>query len=417
MGKTLAEKILSAHADHDVKPGEFATVRADFVYAHDGTGPLMVRQMKAMGIEKLYDPSRSAILMDHAVPSPRMEFSNDHELLREFCKRTGAILSDVGGGVAHQIVIEEYARPGNVVIGADSHSVTSGALGAFATGMGSTDVGVAMAFGYTWMLVPESFQIFLHGNLAPGVYSKDFVLNLIAKIGSSGATYKVLEFLGPALAKLSITARATISNMAVECGAKAGIFPSDEQTRIFLKKHDRGKDFRELNPDPDALYARKWELDLSQVEPTVACPHLVENIKAVKEVGDVRVAQEFIGTCTNGGLEDIQIAARILKGRRVHPETRLIVALGSRRVQLAAMQDGTLQSLIEAGAIISGPGCGPCVGIQGGILGDGEVCVGTQNRNFKGRMGNPKGIIYLASPATAAATAITGKITDPREFL
>jgi 3-isopropylmalate/(R)-2-methylmalate dehydratase large subunit len=317
----------------------------------------------------------------------------------------------------HNVVSEKYAKPGNVIVGADSHTCTQGALGAFATGMGSTDVAVALAFGYTWMRVPESFQVVLEDNLPKGVYTKDFMLYFIGKIGANGATYKALEFMGPGLKNLSVAARATIANMAIECGAKAGLFPADEQTRLFLKEQGREKDHQELTSDPDAAYERRLEFNLSEMEPVVACPHFVDKVKPIREVGEVKADQVFIGTCTNGRLEDLQIAAQILRGRRAHPETRLIITLSSRRAYLEALRDGTLQALIEAGGIVNGPGCGPCVGIHEGVLGDGEVCVGTQNRNFEGRMGNPRGFIYLASPATAAATAITGKLTDPREFL
>ena len=417
MGKTLTEKILSTHAGKEVKPGEFASVSVDFAYVHDGTGPLAVQQLKAMGVEKLSNPARSAVFLDHASPSPRMELSNDHKFLREFCRRTGAVLSEVGEGISHNIVSEKYARPGDVIVGADSHSCTSGALSAFATGMGSTDVAVAMAFGYTWMRVPESFRVFLQGQFPRGVYAKDFVLHFIGTVGANGATYKALEFQGPGMENLSVSSRATMANMAVECGAKAGLFPSDEMTRIFLKEQGREKDYRELAPDGDAKYEREFEFDLSRLEPTVACPHFVDNVKTIRDVGGVKVHQVLIGTCTNGRLEDLRIAAQILKGRRVDRETRLIVTLSSRRVYNEILRDGTLQALIEAGGMVIGPGCGPCVGVHEGVLADGEVCLGTQNRNFEGRMGNPRGYIYLASPATAAATAIAGKITDPREFL
>ncbi|MBM4330537.1 MAG: 3-isopropylmalate dehydratase large subunit [Deltaproteobacteria bacterium] len=417
MGKTLAEKILSHHAGHDVKSGEFAMVKVDFTYAHDGTAPLTVQQMEAMGIKKLNHPSQCAVFLDHAAPSPRLEHSNDHQSLRNFCRRTGAVLFDIGEGVSHNIVSEKFARPGDLILGADSHTCTLGALAAFSTGMGSTDIAAAMAFGHTWMRVPEPFEVYLKGALSPGVYSKDFILHFIGTIGADGATYKALEFIGPALEKLSVAARATISNMAIECGAKAGLFPSDTLTRLFLREHGREHDYRELAPDSDARYERKFQFDLSRLEPMVACPHFVDQVKPISQVERVNVAQVLIGTCTNGRLEDLHIAARFLKGRRVGPETRLIVTLSSKKVFLEAMADGTLRTFLEAGGVLTGPGCGPCVGVHQGILADGEVCVGTQNRNFEGRMGNPKGFIYLTSPATAAATAIAGRLTDPREFL
>ena len=417
MPQTMTEKILSLHAGHEVRGGEFAVCCVDFAYVQDGTGPLTVRQIEALGVERLSAPQRCAAFLDHASPSPRRELSNDHRLLRDFCARTGAILSEIGCGISHNVVSELYAKPCTLIVGADSHTCTGGALGAFATGMGSTDVAVAMAFGYTWLRVPESWKVWAEGEFPRGVYSKDFMLHLIGTIGADGATYKALEFLGPAMEALSMAGRFTMSNMAVECGAKVGLFPTDAKTRGFLKEHGREQDFRPIAPDPDAEYERELTFDVSTLEPTVACPHFVDNVKTVREAGEVKADQVFIGTSTNGRLEDFRIAASILKGRRVAPGTRLLVTPGSRRVYMDALADGTIQTLAEAGAVVTGAGCGACVGVHEGVLGDGEVCVATQNRNFKGRMGNPNSFIYLVSPATAAATAITGRLTDPREFL
>jgi 3-isopropylmalate/(R)-2-methylmalate dehydratase large subunit len=416
MGKTLTEKIISAHADHDVKPGEFAVVCVDFAYMQDGTGPLTIQQMEAMDLKRVRDPSRCAVFLDHASPSPRLELSNDHKLLRTFCERTGVIFSDIGGGISHNVVCDSYVKPGNVIVGADSHTCTGGALCAFATGMGSTDVAVAMAFGYTWMRVPEPWKIFVKGDFAKGVYSKDLMLHFIGTIGADGATYKALEFLGPAIDKLSIPSRITIANMAVECGAKVGLFASDEKTLLFLNEHGREEDYKGLTPDNDATYERVFEFDVTTLEPTVAFPHFVDNVKPISSVGEVKVDQVFIGTCTNGRLEDFQIAASILKDRHVSSRTKLILTPSSPKIYMEMARTGILQTFIEAGGVVTGPGCGPCVGVHEGVLADDEVCVSTQNRNFKGRMGNPKSSIYLASPATAAATAITGKITDPRAF-
>ena len=418
MGKTLAEKILGEHAGHEVSAGEFAIVRVDFAYVQDGTGPLTVRQLDAMGIEKLHDPSHCAVFLDHASPSPRLELSNDHKLLRAFCDRTEAILSDIGNGISHTVAAEKYVNPGDVVVGADSHTCTTGALGAFATGMGSTDVAVAFAFGQTWMRVPETFKIVVTGQLPTGVYSKDFMLHLIGTLGADGATYKSLEFVGETMTNLSMDGRLAMANMAVECGAKVGLFPPDEITRTYLEAAGRGDRFREIAADEDAEYEQVFEFDASKLRPMVARPHFVDNVCAVEDVEEeVRTDQVFIGTSTNGRLEDFQIAACILKGRRIHPNVRLIVTPGSRNVYLKGLQDGTFQTFMEAGGVVTGPGCGACVGVHEGVLADGEVCVSTQNRNFKGRMGNPNAFIYLVSPATAAATAIAGKLTDPREFL
>ena len=417
MGQTISEKILSAHAGRQVNSGEFTTLKVDLAYVQDGTGPLTVKQIEKMELERLAAPERSLVFLDHASPSPRRELANSHRLLREFCRRTGAVLAEVGEGVCHNVASESWVKPGDVVVGADSHTCTGGALGAFATGMGSTDVAVAMALRQTWMRVPESWKVEVTGEWPRGVGSKDFMLHLIGTIGADGATYKALEFHGPAMRDLEMAGRFTIANMAVECGAKAGLFPTDEKTRRFLEEHGRGGDFRDVQPDPDAEYERVLRLDVTGLQPTVARPHFVDNTCPVSEVGEVHVDQVFIGTCTNGRLDDLRICAAILRGRKVARGTRVIVTPPSRRVFLEGLAEGLFQTLAEAGCVITGPGCGACVGVHGGVLADGEVCLSTQNRNFQGRMGNPEGLIYLASPATAAASAVTGRITDPREFL
>ncbi len=417
MGKTLAEKILGAHAGHDVRPGQFAIVRVDLAYVQDGTGPLTISQMEKMGLSRLAHPNRTIVFLDHASPSPRLELSNDHKLLRDFCRRTGAVLSDVGQGISHNVANEEYANPGEVIVAADSHTCTNGAMCAFATGMGSTDVAVAMALGHTWMRIPESWRVAVKGTFPKGVYAKDFMLNFIGTIKADGAVYKALEFVGPAMDSLSLAGRLTIANMAVECGAKVGLFNSDELTRQYLDRLGRREEYLPLSADPDALYERVLEFDVGGFEPMMACPHFVDNVKPIRDVEPIHVDQVFIGTSTNGRLEDFHQAAAILQGKSVASGTRLLVTPGSRRVLLEGLTDGTFQIFAQAGGIITGPGCGACVGVHEGVLADGEVCVATQNRNFKGRMGNPNSFIYLASPASAAAAAITGRITDPRDFL
>jgi 3-isopropylmalate/(R)-2-methylmalate dehydratase large subunit len=419
MGQTMTEKVLSAHAAHKVRSGDYTTLCVDLAYVQDGTGPLTVRQIAKMGLDKLSDPKRAIAFLDHASPSPRLELSNDHKFLREFCERTGAILSDVGCGISHNVASEQYVKPGDVVVGADSHTCTGGALGAFATGMGSTDIAVAMALGQTWMRVPESWKIVVQGRFPKGVFSKDFMLHFIGTITADGANYKALEFVGPAMQGLSMAARFTMSNMAVECGAKVGMFPSDETTRTYLKEHGREGDYQELAADADAVYERVMDFDVTTLEPTVSCPHFVDNTKTAREVEKekIKVHQVFFGTSTNGRLEDFHVVASMLKGKKVSKGLRALVTPGSQRVLLDGLADGTFRTLAEAGCVVTGPGCGACVGVHEGVLADGEVCVATQNRNFKGRMGNPKSFIYLASPATAAATALTGYITDPRAFL
>ncbi len=417
MGKTLAEKILSKKSGSDAKAGDIVIARVDLVFVQDTTGPLTVRQFQASGFKGLANPQKTALFIDHAAPSPNNELSNDHLLLRQFAQQTGAIISDVGGGVCHQIVVESLAKPGDVIVGADSHTVTAGGLGAFATGMGSSDVAVVFGLGKTWFRVPESFRIVLSGNFQKGVCAKDLVLHLIGQLGADGATYKAVEFGGDTVGAMSLSQRFTIANMAVEAGAKVGLFPSDETTRNYLAEQGRGNHYQPIFPDADAIYEQTLNIDVANLEPTISQPHTVDNTAPVRELKGTKIQQVFIGTCTNGRLEDLEIAANILKGKKCHPQTRLVVTPASRQVLVGAIKAGYIQSLIEAGAAILPPGCGPCLGLHQGVLGDGEACLSTSNRNFKGRMGNPKAFVYLGSPATAAATALAGEITDPREVV
>ncbi len=417
MGKTISEKILSEHAGRDLRAGDFAVVRVDLGYVQDGTGPLTVRKLEQMGLESVFDPKRCLLFLDHASPCPRMELANDHKFLRDFAARTGAVLSDVGNGISHQVVTESYACPGQVIIGADSHTCTNGALGAFATGMGSSDVAAVFGLGKTWMRVPETFRVVGNGRFQKGVFAKDFIIHLIGLIGDDGATYKAIEYVGEAMESLGMAGRLTIANMTVESGGKTGIFPPDAVTRQWLEQMGRGGAFREIRSDPDAVFERTVEIDVSRLEPTVACPHFVDNAKPIGQIGDVPVDMVWIGSSANGRLEDFHIAAKILKGRKANPRTRIIATPASRAIYAQAMADGTWDAFIAAGAVITGPGCGPCVGVHEGVLADNDVCVATQPRNFKGRMGNPKASIYLANPAVAAASAVKGRIADPREFL
>jgi len=417
MGMTLAEKILSEHAGKEVRAGEIAIVKVDLAYTQDGTGPLAVRKIQEMGFEKVYNPQRTIFFFDHASPSPRFELSNDHAFLRDFAKKTGIEVSDIGFGISHQVVAEKWVRPGRVVIGADSHTCTGGALGAFATGVGSTDAGVAIALGKVWLRVPETLRVVVEGKLPAGVYGKDIILHLIGKIGAAGATYKALEFVGETIENLEMAGRMTIANMAVEAGAKVGLFSSDEVTRGWLSRMGRPEDFKPMASDADATYETTVKINAKELKPTIACPHQVDHTKTIDEIGEVKVDQVFLGTSCNGRLEDLHIAAKILKGRTLHPKTRMIVTPGSHLVYKEALKDGTIEVFVEAGALITAPGCGACVGLHEGVLGDGEVCLATQPRNFKGRMGSPKSFIYLGSPAVAAATAIEGKIADPRKYL
>ena len=417
MRQTIAEKIISNHVGYDVKVGELVIAKVDVAAVQDGTGPLTVQEFKKLGKEKLANPERSILFIDHAAPSPRKELSNTHMVLREFAKEYGAVLSEVGEGVCHQRLIETFVNPGEILVGADSHTCTSGALGAFATGMGSTDIAVAMALGKTWLKVPATFKVEVEGDFQKGVYPKDLILHLIGKIGADGATYKALEFSGSTIEKMEMSDRFTIANMAVEAGAKAGLFITDEKTKAYLKEKGREDKFVEIRPDKDAVYEKIIKIDASKLKPTISCPHTVDNTKTVDELQNIKINQVFIGTCTNGRIEDLRIAAEILKNKKVNPDVRLLISPASRTVFLQALKEGLIEIFVESGASIVTSGCGPCVGVHAGILGDGEICLATQNRNFQGRMGNTKGFIYLSSPAVAAYSAIKGYIADVREVL
>jgi 3-isopropylmalate/(R)-2-methylmalate dehydratase large subunit len=415
VGKTLAEKILSKKSGVNAGAGDIVISKVDLVFVQDTTGPLTVRQFLESGIKDPANREKTILFMDHAAPSPQSALSNDHIFLRQFAAQTGVKLSDVGEGVCHQIVAESYARPGDVIVGSDSHTVMAGGLGAFATGMGSSDVAIAMALGKTWFRVPEAVRVQVTGSFQRGVYSKDLILHLIGRIGADGATYLSLEFTGEDIARM--TERLTISNMAVEAGAKVGLFPSDQITKEYLESRGRGKDYQPIAADADARYAQTVNIDLNKLEPTISKPHTVDNTATARELRGTKIQQAFIGTCTNGRLEDLALAASILKGKKRHPDTRLIVGPASKTILLEAIKKGYITTLIEAGAIILPPGCGACLGLHQGVLGNGEACLSTANRNFKGRMGNPDSFIYLASVATAAVSSIKGEITDPREAM
>ena len=411
MGQTIVEKIISEHAGKDVHAGELVISKVDVAAVQDGTGPLTVQEFKKLGVAKLKNPERSILFIDHAAPSPRKELSNTHLVLREFSKEYGAVLSDVGAGVCHQRLIETFVNPGEVLVGADSHTCTSGALGAFATGMGSTDIAVAMALGKTWLKVPATFKVVVTGKFREGVCSKDLMLYFIGMIGADGATYKALEFTGDTIDNMTMSERFTLANMAVEAGAKCGLFKTDDKTQAFLNERGRGDKFRKIEPDSDAVYERVIEIKAEDVPHTVSCPHTVDNTKPASELKDVKVNQVYVGTCTNGRIEDLRVVADILKDKTVHPDVRMLICPASKDIYLKALEEGLIDIFVKANASILPPGCGPCVGVHAGTLGDGEVCLATQNRNFQGRMGNTKGFIYLASPYVAAYTALRGYIS------
>ncbi len=416
-GKTIAEKILSAHSGTDAHAGDIVVADVDFVMGQDGTSPLAIRALERMGVDGVFDPAKVALVIDHSAPSPLEGVSALHTVMREFGKRTGAKVYDIGCGVCHQLIPENgHVVPGDLMVGCDSHTCTYGALNVFSTGVGSTDGAAAMASGKLWFKVPETMRVTYTGELKPGVFSKDLVLYLAGQIGADGATYMALEFDGPVIEALSVDARMTISNMAIEVGAKAGLMRADAKTLAWYEGRSERKP-NPVDPDPDARYAQEIVIDASEIGPQVAKPHSVDNVSPIEEVEGTPIQQGFLGTCTNGRLEDLAIAASILEGRRVHPDVRFIVAPASRRILLDAIEAGYVQTLVEAGAALVTPGCGPCVGTHNGVPSDGENVISTANRNFKGRMGNSNAFIYLGSPATVAASVIEGKITDPRKYL
>ncbi len=419
MGKTLVEKIIGNHAGREVSPGELVIVGVDLAYFQDWTGPLSVAQIQEMGITKLKDPNKMAFFIDHSSPSSAKELATDHNKLRAFAREHGATLYDVGEGVCHVITAEKHIKPGDIAVGSDSHTCQGGAFGAFTSGMGSTDVAVAAALGKTWLKVPETIKVQVTGEFPKGVYSKDLIIYLIGMIGADGATYQSLEFHGDTVDNMPFHERLVVSNMAVEAGAKCGIFPSDDKTREYMKENNREEGWKPLDADPDAQYLKTIEIDVSQLTPMVSFPHTVDNTRTIDhdDCKDRSVNQVYMGTCTNGRFEDFVIAAEILKGKRIHPETRLVVTPGSRTVYIKMLQSGVMETLVQAGAVVNSPGCGACPGSQTGILGNDEHCISTANRNFKGRMGNPTAFVYLASPATCATSALASKIADPREVI
>lgn len=416
-GQTIVEKVLSRASGHPVRAGDITIAKVDLAYVQDGTGPLTFRMMEQMNLAKVANPSRSVAFIDHASPPPRRELASDHVYLREFAAKTGMILSDVGEGVCHQVAFEKFVRPGDVVVGADSHSVMGGAMGAFATGMGSTDVAVALALGKTWLRVPESVRFEISGRFPKGVYSKDLILRVLGDVKTDGMTYKAMEWGGSAWFSMPMTERMVLSNMAIEAGGKCGPQPSDQETKRYLRERGREADWKEIRADGDAGYEAVHPYEGADLEPMVARPPQEDNVVPVTDpsVKGLRIHEVYLGSCTNARYEDIQVFCDYMKGEKVAPGTRLIVVPASKESYLQAMKAGLFSLLLDAGATINSPGCGACPGVHLGVPGDGEHVLSTTNRNYVGRMGNPAAFTYLASPATAAATAMYGVITDPRE--
>jgi len=418
MGKTIAEKILSRHAGRDLRAGDFCVCPVDFCFGQDGTSKIIADRFRALGVRQAFDPGRFAIVLDHSAPSPNMGVSAVHKELRDFSKEYGLRLYDVGCGVCHQVIPEMgHVLPGDLVLGADSHTCTYGALGALATGVGSTDLAVTLAAGKNWFKVPESIKIVLTGAVPRGVYSKDIILRIIGDLKADGATYKSVEFYGKAIDVMSMDARFTICNMGVEMGAKFSVIPPDKTALTWVLNRNKRRKADPQKADKDASYSSVKEYDVANMVPQVARPHAVDNNASVEEVAGTRIQEAFLGTCTNGRYEDLFIAARMLRGRRIDPDVRFVVAPASRDIYLLAVKRGIIATLVEAGASVVAPGCGPCVGTHNGVPSAGETVISTANRNFKGRMGQPDASIYLASPATVVASALDGKITDPRKYL
>jgi 3-isopropylmalate/(R)-2-methylmalate dehydratase large subunit len=412
---TLAEKILSAHTDRKkVGPGEFINARVDLILANDITAPIAIREFRRIGVKKVFDPQKIVMVADHFVPNKDIISAEQVKLMRDFAYEQRVRYYDVGQmGIEHVLLPEQgLVLPGDVVIGADSHTCTYGALGAFATGMGSTDIAAAMATGDIWMKVPPTIKFVYHGKPGKWVGGKDLILYTIGQIGVDGALYSAMEFTGEAVASLSMDGRFTMSNMAIEAGAKAGLFRVDSRTLEYIKPRAK-RAHKVYEPDSQAEYSQVIEYDVSGMEPQVAFPHSPANAKPVSQASRVEIDQAVIGSCTNGRMEDLRLAAQVLKGRKVHPRVRCIVIPGTQQVYLDALKEGLIETFIRAGAAVSTPTCGPCLGGYMGILAGGERAVSTTNRNFVGRMGSPKSEVYLANPAVAAASAITGRIVSP----
>ena len=417
MAKTIAEKIISNHAGKDLYAGDYALAEVDFCLGQDGTSGLIIDALAKINVKKLKAKSRFCMIIDHSAPSPNIGVSAIHKKMRGFADSYDLKLYDVGCGVCHQVVLESgNVLPGDLVTGADSHTCTYGALGALSTGFGSTDLAVTLVSGKNWFKVPKTLKVVVDGKLPKGVYSKDIILHIIGDLTSDGATYESIEFYGSTIRSLSMDERFTISNMAVEMGAKCGIIPPDEKTFKWLSAWTKKKP-KPVYADKDANYIAIKHYNAAKISPQIAKPHQVDNVVSISKLKGKLIDQVFIGTCTNGRLNDLKIAATILKGKKINPKVRFIVAPASKDIFLKAMSKGIIKTFVQAGANVVTPGCGPCVGTHNGVPSDNEVVLSTANRNFKGRMGNPNAFIYLASPATVAVSALTGKMTDPRRYL
>jgi 3-isopropylmalate/(R)-2-methylmalate dehydratase large subunit len=418
MGKTISEKILArASGQGEASAGEIVKARVDVAMMPDLTTILAVNAMKAMGVERVWDPERVVAILDHVAPASTLMAATVHRDIRRWAKEQNLKhLYDVESGVCHQVLPEKgHVKPGLLVIGADSHTCTHGAFGAFATGVGSTDMGAILASGKIWLRVPETIKVQVEGELPQLVTPKDVILKTAGLIGADGATYNALEFHGDTISEMSVSGRMTLCNMAIELGGKAGIVEPDDKTYAYLRERTDGV-FPPVFADEDATYMMVQDVPVDDLEPQIACPHKVDNVKPISKVAGTKIDQSFIGSCTNGRLEDLKIAASILKGKKIHPDVRLLIVPASQKVYLEALDAGIIRDLVEAGAMFSNPSCGACFGGHIGLLAPGEVGLTTSNRNFRGRQGSPESEVYLSSPAVAAASAVTGVMTDPREL-
>lgn len=416
MPMTMAEKIMAKASDkRDVRAGEIIMANIDVAMTHDLTGPLSVESFKKIGVKKVWDPEKIVVVFDHQVPADSLEAAQNHIIMREFVEKQGINnFYDVREGVCHQVLPEKgHIVPGEVVVGTDSHTCTHGALGAFATGIGSTDMAMVFATGKLWFKVPETIRFNIEGSLNDYVYAKDVVLHIIGKIGADGATYKACEFAGETTREMSVSERMVLCNMAIEMGGKTGLVEPDEKTINYLKSRSNKK-YEIMKSDDDAESLQTMKIDVNDLEPQIACPHHVDNVKPVSEVEGTHIDQVFLGSCTNGRLEDLRTAAQIIKGQQISDKVRMLVIPASREVYTQAMDEGLLRTFVDSGTLVCNPCCGPCLGGHVGLVGPGEVSLSTSNRNFRGRQGSPEAEVYLSSAAVAAASALKGSITDPR---
>ena len=421
MGATLVEKILAAHSGRDkVTPGEIVNADIDIIMCHDVTTTPAIELLEKYGIKRVFDPDRIVIMPDHFVPNKDIKAAEMVKRIREWAKEQNIKnFYEIGRhGICHALLPEQgYVKPGTTIICGDSHTTTHGAFGAFATGVGSTDLAAALATGKLWFKVPETILVEIKGKVPDGVYAKDIILKVISILGVDGATYKAIEFTGEVVEQMSMESRMTMCNMAIEAGGKVGVIEPDEITFDYLRRTGVEGDFTIYRSDDDARFLDVIKLDVSEMEPVVAFPHLPSNVKNVSEAEGIRIDQAFLGSCTNGRLEDLRVAAEVLKGRKIAEHVRMIVIPATTEIWKQADREGLLYTFMEAGATVSTPTCGPCLGGHMGILASGERCISSTNRNFVGRMGSPESEVYLASPATVAASAIDGKIADPRKYL